>query len=111
MTAGGRGTLGDKQINKAIHSPCNTRGYGRRGERAVKKERRTALANHNRGHTLQSFRHSIISAIMHRPIVVLIGNLNLRHNIIASLFAGLLFPKLINKSHNLNKGLSGLAVI
>ncbi len=94
--------MGDKQINKAIHSPCNTRGYGRRGKRAVKKER-TALANHNRGHALQSLRHSIISAIMHRPIVVLIGNLNLRHNIIASLFAGLLFPKLINKSHNLHK--------
>lgn len=88
--------MGDKQINKAIRSPCNTRGYGRRGKRAVKKESRTVLANHNRGHTLQSLRHSIISAIMHRPIVVLIGNLNLRHNIIASLFAGLLFPQ-INK--------------
>lgn len=92
MTAGGRGTLGDKQINKATHSPCNTRGYGRRGKRAVKKKRRTALANHNRGHMLQSLRHSIISAIMHRPIAVLIENLNLRHNIIVSLFAGLPSP-------------------
>lgn len=103
--------MGDKQINKAIHSPCNTRGYGRRGKRAVKKERRTALANHNRGHTLQSLRHSFIFAIMHRPIVVLIGNVNSRHNIIASLFAVLLFPNLINKSHNLNKELYGLLVI
>lgn len=97
--------LGDKQINKAIQRPCNTRGYGRRGERAVKKQRGTALANDNRGHMLQSFRHGIISAIMHRPIVVVIGNLNLRHNIIASLFAGLFSPKLINKSHNLYKKL------
>lgn len=93
MTWGGRGALGDKQINKAIRSPCNTRGYGRRGERAVKEERMAALANH----TPQSLRHSIISAIMHRPIVVLIGILNLKYNIIASLFGGLLCFKLINK--------------
>lgn len=97
--------MGDKQINKAIHRPCNTRGYGRGGKRAPKKESRTALANHNRGHTLQSLRQSTISAIMHRPIVVLIGNLKLRQKVIASLFAGLLFPKLINKSHKLQKEL------
>lgn len=93
--------MGDKQINKAIHSPCTTGGYGRRGKGAVKKENRTALTNHNRGHMQQSLWQSIISAIMHRPIVVLIGNPKLRHNVMASLFARLLFPEIINKSYNM----------
>lgn len=90
--------MGDKQINKAIHSPCTTGGYGRRGKGAVQKENRTALTNHNRGHMLQSLWQSIISAIMHRPIVVLIANLKLSRNVMVSLYARLLFPKIIHKS-------------
>lgn len=89
--------MGDKQINKAIHSLCNTRGYGRSGKRAAKEEEeetRTAFANHCRGHALQSLRHGVISAITHRPIVVLIRNLNMSHNIVASLFAQLLSPQM-----------------
>lgn len=93
--------MGDKQINKAIHSPCTTGGYGRRGEGAVKKEYRTALTNHNRGHMLQSLWQSIISAIIHCPIVVLIAHPKLRCNVMVSLYARLLSPKIINKSSNM----------
>lgn len=96
--------MGINKLTKLFTAFATPGGVGgeERGQHR-KKSKKTALANHNRGHALQSLRHSIISAIMHRPIVVLIGNCNMSHNIVASLFAQLLSPKLIKKPHNLGR--------
>lgn len=51
-------------------------------ERGQRRKTTTAFPNHSRGQILQSL--SIISAIMHRPIVVLIGYFNMGHNIVFS---------------------------